>query len=202
MGGLIFRTTHHDRIVHASKFFSKPIINALSDKSHPCQIISDLFTLNQHFGNLDIKILWVGDMNNVCFSLVEAVNLISNIQLTICSSKKIIEKTNWQLNENIILTDDLSSISFENFNCVMTDVHISMNDKNNDDKIKILKPYSITAKLMDQTNDNCVFMHCLPAKIGKEVSEEVINGSKSIVWKQAYNRLLAQQKLLQFIDWS
>lgn len=201
LDGLIYRTTNHEKIIKASKFFSKPIINALSDKSHPCQIISDLFTLKQHFGNLDIKILWIGDMNNVCFSLVEAVNLISNIQLVICSPKKIINKINWYLNKNIILTDDLSSISFDNFNCVMTDVYISMNDQESNDKINLLKPYSVTSKLMSQTNDNCVFMHCLPAKVGLEVSDEVFRGRKSIVWQQAQNRLIAQRKLMQFINW-
>ena len=201
LDGLIYRTTNHEKIIKASKFFSKPIINALSDKSHPCQIISDLFTLKQHFGNLDLKILWIGDMNNVCFSLVEAVNLISNIQLVICSPKKIIKKINWHLNKNIILTDDLSSISFENFNCVMTDVYISMNDEESNDKINLLKPYSVTSKLMSQTNDNCVFMHCLPAKVGLEVSDEVFRGRKSIVWQQAKNRLIAQRKLMQFINW-
>ena len=82
---------------------------------------------------------------------------------------------------------------------MMTDVFISMNDKGSDEKVALLRPYVVDSNLMSKTNSNSVFMHCLPAQIGLEVSEEVFKGSKSIVWKQAYNRMVAQKKLLQFI---
>jgi len=84
LDGLVFRTTSHEKLVTASKFFDKPIINALSDISHPCQILSDLLTLKEQFGSLNTHILWMGDMNNVTYSLVEAANLIEEINLTIC----------------------------------------------------------------------------------------------------------------------
>ena len=80
LDGLIYRTTDHQKLITASQYFDKPIINALSDISHPCQILSDLLTLKEHFGSLDVHILWMGDMNNVIYSLVEAANLIEEIK--------------------------------------------------------------------------------------------------------------------------
>ena len=199
LDGLIFRTTDHQKLIAAAKYFDKPIINALSDVSHPCQILSDLLTLKQQFGYLDIHILWMGDMNNVTYSLVEAVNIFKNISLTICTPKKISSQIEWKMNSNIEVVSSLESVDLRKVSCVMTDVFISMNDEDSDDKINFLKPYSVNSDLMSKTASNSVFMHCLPAKIGYEVSEEVFRSSKSIVWKQAYNRMVAQKKLLQFI---
>ena len=199
LDGLIYRTTDHQKLITASNYFDKPIINALSDISHPCQILSDLLTLKEHFGSLDVHILWIGDMNNVTFSLVEAANLIEEISLTICAPKQISSPINWKINSNINIVSSLESIDLSQVNSVMTDVFISMNDADSDEKISLLKPYSVNSELMAKTASNSVFMHCLPAKVGLEVSEEVFRSSKSIVWRQAYNRMVAQQKLLHFI---
>ena len=200
LDGLVFRTTSHQRLMNASKFFQKPVINALSDLSHPCQIVSDLFTLYEHFKSLDLNILWIGDMNNVCFSLVEAARLINSINLYICSSSKIINENQWSLSSNTILIDNIQSINLSKINCVMTDVFISMNDEIDENKVNDLKSFIVDKELMDKTHKKSVFMHCLPAKVGFEVSEEVIKGPKSIVWRQAYNRMLAQKNILQLID--
>ena len=199
LDGLVFRTTSHKKLVTASKFFDKPIINALSDNSHPCQILSDLLTLKEHFGSLDVHIIWMGDMNNVTYSLVEAANLLEEIKLTICSPEQISSSINWKMNSNIEVVSNLESVDLSQVNCVMTDVFISMNDEDSEEKISLLKPYSVTSELMAKTAPNSIFMHCLPAKVGLEVSEDVFRSSKSIVWRQAYNRMVAQQKLLQFI---
>ena len=199
LDGLIYRTTDHQKLITASNHFDKPIINALSDISHPCQILSDLLTLKEHFGSLDVHILWIGDMNNVTFSLVEAANLIEEISLTICAPKQISSPINWKINSNINVVSSLESIDLSQVKSVMTDVFISMNDADSDEKISLLKPYSVNSELMAKTASNSVFMHCLPAKVGLEVSEEVFRSSKSIVWRQAYNRMVAQQKLLHFI---
>lgn len=199
LDGLIYRTNDHQKLINASKFFEKPIINALSDLSHPCQILSDLLTLNEHFGSLKCHILWVGDMNNVCFSLVEAANLINDISLTICTPKTISSEKNWILNSNIIVTDSFENINLSKINCVMTDVFISMNDEISQEKISLLKKYIVDSELISKTHPDSVFMHCLPAQIDIEVSEEVFRSSKSIIWRQAYNRMVAQKKLLQFI---
>jgi ornithine carbamoyltransferase len=199
LDGLIYRTTDHQKLINAAKYFDKPIINALSDISHPCQILSDLLTLKEQFGSLDVHILWVGDMNNVTYSLVEAANLIDEINLTICTPEQISSPINWKMNSNIEIVSNLESVDLGQVNCVMTDVFISMNDEDSDEKISLLKPYCVTSELMAKTAPDSIFMHCLPAKVGYEVSEDVFRSPKSIVWKQAYNRMIAQQKLLQFI---
>lgn len=199
LDGLIYRTDNHNKLIEASKYFKKPIINALSDISHPCQIISDLLTLKETFGSLNCHILWMGDMNNVCFSFVEAVNLFEELKLTICSPYYITKNKNWNINQNICIVNSLEDLNLSSVNCVMTDVFLSMNDNESEEKITSLKPYCVTTELMLKTNPNSVFMHCLPAKIGYEVTEDVFKSTKSIVWKQAYNRMVAQKKLLQYI---
>ena len=199
LDGLIYRTNDHRKIIQASQFFKKPIINALSDISHPCQILSDLLTLQEQFGSLDCSVLWMGDMNNVCFSLVEAANLFPELKLTICTPTSISSQKNWKLNSNIEVVNKLDNINLSTVNCVMTDVFISMNDEDSKEKIDLLKPYTVNSYLMSKTAPSSIFMHCLPAKVGFEVSEEVFRSDQSIVWKQAYNRMVAQKKLLQFI---
>jgi ornithine carbamoyltransferase len=199
LDGLIFRTTNHNRIIKASKFFDKPIINALSDLSHPCQTLGDLFTIKEKFGKLDCNVLWMGDMNNVCFSLVEAAKLIEEIKLTICTPFSISDSNNWDLSKNIDIVSEIKNINLKNIQCVMTDVFISMNDEISNEKKELLMPYKVNSDLISKISNEGIFMHCLPANIGLEVSEDVIRGSKSIVWKQAYNRMIAQNKLLQFL---
>ena len=199
LDGLIYRTNDHQKLIQATQYFNKPIINALSDLSHPCQILSDLFTLKEHFGSLNCQILWMGDMNNVCFSLVEAANIINEIDLIICSPTYISNNINWNIGPNTTIVNSINDISLKNVCCVMTDVFISMNDQDNEEKTSHLKAYSVTSELMNKTASNSIFMHCLPAKVGLEVSDEVFRSDKSIVWRQAYNRMVAQKKLLQFI---
>jgi ornithine carbamoyltransferase len=199
LDGLVYRTNNHNKLIQASNFFKKPIINALSDVSHPCQTLSDLLTLKEYFGSLNCHILWMGDMNNVCFSLVEAVNMIEELSLTICSPNSISAKKKWSMNSNIFVVDTLKDVELKSVNCVMTDVFVSMNDDNSDEKISLLKPYIVNSELMSKTSIKSIFMHCLPAKVGFEVSEEVFHSPQSIVWRQAYNRMVAQKNLLQFI---
>lgn len=201
LDGIIYRTSKHENLEEASKFFKKPIINALSDKSHPCQAVSDIFTLYEHFKTLSLNLLWVGDLNNVCFSLIEAAHLISNLNITVCSHQNIISECSWSIPNNVKFISDLNDYNINECNCVMTDVFISMNDKDNKKKIDSLKQYQVNRTMMNKTNDKCIFMHCLPAKVGLEVTEDVINGPKSVVWKQAKNKMIAQKKILQCINW-
>lgn len=201
LDGLVYRTSDHQKLLNASEYFRKPIINALSDISHPCQTIGDLVTLKEHFGKLDLNILWMGDMNNVCFSLIEAANLFKEIKLTICSPLEISSKVNWKMNSNINVVNDVNDLNLNIYNCVMTDVFISMNDDEKVKNIETLQKYSVSNNIMSKTSSSCVFMHCLPAKVGKEVSEDVFKSKKSIVWKQAFNRMVGQKKLLHNIIW-
>ena len=157
---LVFRTTDHKKLELAYKYFKKPIINALSDISHPCQAISDIYTLKENFGTIDnLNIVWMGDMNNVLFSLLEVVDFTKNTKV---------------------------------------DVFTSMNDKK--DKEKILSKFQVNDKIMSVTDEKSVFMHCLPAKVGSEVTEDVIKGKKSIVLTQAKNRLVAQKGILKWLS--
>ena len=199
LDGLIYRTNDHKKLLQASQYFNKNIINALSDYSHPCQTLSDLLTIKEQIGSLNCKILWMGDMNNVCFSLVEAANIFEELNLIICTPSFISSKLNWIFGSNTTIVNTLDDIDLPNINCVMTDVFVSMNDKDSEEKVSHLKNYIVTSDLVSKTASNSFFMHCLPAKVGYEVSEEVFRGPKSIVWKQAYNRLVTQKKLLQFI---
>ena len=201
LDGLVYRTSDHNRLIKASKYFNKPIINALSDISHPCQVLSDLYTLKEKFNSLEINILWMGDMNNVCFSLVEAANLIEELKLTICSPKEISDDLSWSIKKNINIVNEISEIDLSSIQCVMTDVFISMNDQEDDPKVNLLKNYYVDDDLISKTDKDSIFMHCLPAKVGLEVSKSVFDSKKSIVWQQAYNRMIAQKKLLQFINW-
>ena len=201
LDGLIYRTASHNRLISGSKYMNKPVINALSEKSHPCQILADLITLYEKFNSLELEISWFGDINNVLFSLVEATNVLGTIKLNIFSHSSLIKNIKWKLGDNIFLFDTINQEIISNSNCIMTDVFLSMNDEADEMKIDLLKNFQVNNDIMKLTKDNCVFMHCLPAKVGIEVTEEVIESRKSIVWKQAYNRLPAQIRLMKCINW-
>ena len=201
LDALVFRTQDHKKLDLASKYFNKPIINALSDLSHPCQAISDIYTLSDHFQKEDdFKIVWCGDLNNVLFSLIESIKFLDYSKIDIFTDKKI-----YEVNHANFLKSDKISYHFEfddkilgSADCVMTDVFNSMNDK--EDKERVLSKYKVNEELMKKTSDSAVFMHCLPAKIGSEVTNEVIKGPKSIVLEQAKNRMVAQRGIMKWLE--
>ncbi len=198
---LVFRTNDHKKLELAYKFFKKPIINALSDLSHPCQAISDIYTLKEKFGTIDnLNIVWMGDMNNVLFSLVEVIGFTKNSKIDVFTDKKIYlkNKDNFNVNKNIKFHFTINENIISKANCIMTDVFNSMNDK--EDKENILSKFQVNEKIMSITDEKSVFMHCLPAKIGSEVSEGVFRGKKSIVLAQAKNRLVAQKGILKWLS--
>ncbi len=198
---LVFRTTDHKKLELAYKFFKKPIINALSDISHPCQAISDMYTLKERFGTLNnLNIIWMGDMNNVLFSLIEVIAFAKNTKVDVFTDEKIFLKSKdiFNLNDNINFHFEINESIISKGNCIMTDVFTSMNDK--EDKENTLSKFQVNDQIMSLTNDESVFMHCLPAKIGSEVSEDVIKGEKSIVLAQARNRLVAQKGILKWLS--
>ena len=201
LDALVFRTTNHEKLKLASKYFKKPIINALSDISHPCQAISDIYTLKEHFQKEDgFKIVWCGDLNNVLFSLLESMKYLTSSKIDIFTDKKIYEKNyeNFLNLDNISYHFEIDDKILGSADCIMTDVFNSMNDK--DDKEALLKRFMVDQELMNKTSDTAVFMHCLPAKIGSEVSNDVIKGSKSIVLKQAKNRMVAQRGIMKWLE--
>lgn len=201
LDAIIYRTENHQKLLTASKFFKKPIINALSDLSHPCQAISDIYTLQEHFKRTkNIEIVWMGDINNVLYSLSETCSLLDNVNLHVFTNidiynqkKKLFKKADkthfhFKINDDILKRTD----------CIMTDVFNSMNDSEN--KENILRDFQVNEDMINKTSKKTVFMHCLPAKIGSEVTKEVIKGNKSIVIKQAKNRLHAQKGILKWLD--
>ena len=201
LDGIVFRTTNHDKLEIAKKFFKKPVINALSNLSHPCQAISDIYTLKEHFQREDgFKINWMGDMNNVLFSLVECVNLLNESTINVFTNKNIYKKNidmfpkSSKVSYHFEIHDDL----FRATDCVMTDVYNSMNDKQ--DKETELVNFQVNSSLMNITPKFAVFMHCLPAKIGSEVTNNVIKGPKSIVLQQAKNRMIAQRGIMKWLE--
>ena len=201
LDALIFRTTDHKKLELALNYFKKPIINALSDLSHPCQSISDIYTLREHFQREDnFKIIWCGDLNNVLFSLLEALKFLEKSKIDIFTDKNIYNsKVNLFPNaNNISYHFEIEDSIFKDADCIMTDVYNSMNDKEN--KESVLKKFQVNVNMMNKSSDKTVFMHCLPAKIGLEVTNEVIKGPKSITLKQAKNRMIAQRGILKWLD--
>ena len=202
LDAIVFRTDDHLKLINASKAFNKPIINGLSDISHPCQIISDLFTIKDHFNYLEnLSISWFGDMNNVLFSYFELLSLFPEIKLNIFTHKDIYLKKNikFPISQNINFYFDLNSDIINQSDCIMTDVFTSMNDIDST-KEEILKPFQVNKKIMDLTKSTCIFMHCLPANKGAEVTEDVLNSDKSVVMKQAKNRLISQKGIMKWLN--
>jgi len=198
---LIIRNDNHSRIIALSKLNLLPIINGLSDFSHPCQILSDIFTIEEILGPIDNKIIsWVGDINNVLISLMQASQILQ-FTLKIASPKKIV-------NKNIDLMNKYSSKKITYYDnpieavkkadCVMTDVWISMGEQNFKKKKELFKNFQVNDNLMDCAKKEAIFMHCLPAHRNEEVTNSVIDGKKSAVWQQAQNRMYVQQSILNY----
>ena len=203
LDALVFRTTTHERLINAHKHFQKPLINALSDISHPCQIISDFYTIKDRFSSFEnISISWFGDMNNVLFSYFEAAKLYPEITINVFTDESIYLKNinNFPKLLNVNFYFEINESIIKNSNCIMTDVFTSMNDLDSDDKDKLLSKFQVNNELMSFTNDSCIFMHCLPANIGSEVTQDVLDSNKSVTLEQAKNRLIAQKGILKWLN--
>tara|TARA_B100001059_G_C17815447_1_gene574928 strand:- start:462 stop:1340 length:879 start_codon:yes stop_codon:yes gene_type:complete len=198
---LVIRTTSHKKLELAKKYFNKPIINALSDLSHPCQAISDIFTIKEYFGRLkDINIIWMGDINNVLMSLIETHDFLENVKIDIFTDKSIYNNYKNKFNkfDKIKFHFEINKEVLSSANCIMTDVFNSMNDKI--DKEPLLKKFQVNKHIMSLLPAKSVFMHCLPAKIDSEVTSDVIKGYQSIVIQQAKNRMVAQRGILKWLE--
>ena len=200
---VMMRTYEHKKILEFSKYLTIPIINGLTDLNHPCQIMSDIMTFEELKGPINNKkIAWVGDGNNVVYSLIESA-VKFDFDLSIACPKgyepnrKIL---NWakKNKKNILVTKDPFA-AVKDADCVMTDKWISMNDKvNKNTKIKKFKKYQVNKKLMCKAKDESIFMHCLPASRGNEVTNEIIDGKQSAVWLEALNRVHVQKSIIEW----
>ena len=200
---VMLRTHAHKNVLEFSKNLNIPIINGLTNLSHPCQIMSDVMTFEELKGPIrNKKITWLGDGNNVVYSLIEAA-VQFEFQLSIACpkgyepDKKILQwaKKN---NGNISITKNPLEAS-NNADCVITDKWISMGDKINKNKKKnALKPYQVNKKIMKSAKKDSIFMHCLPANRGEEVTNDVMDGKQSAVWLEALNRIHAQKSIIEW----
>ncbi len=201
---VMLRTSSHKHLEEFGKYLNIPIINGLSNQSHPCQIMSDILTFEEARGPINDKIIsWIGDgNNNMSNSLIEAAGKFG-FHLKIGSPKKYTPNKKilrWAKQNKVKLTitkDPKQAV--ENSDCVMTDKWVSMNDKvNKKQKKKTLKSYQVNKKLMSLAKSDAIFMHCLPVGRGEEVTDEIIDGKQSVVWTQALNRVHAQKSIINW----
>ena len=198
---LMIRNNDHNKISELGNQKIIPIINGLSDYSHPCQILGDFLTIQEKLKiNSKLKITWIGDFNNVLISLLH-LQKIYLFKLNVVIPKQIIKSVKKEIlnysNKNLSFLSDPIKGSAKS-NCIMTDVWISMGDKNKN-KIKYFKGFTVNNKIIDVASNDVIFMHCLPAKRGKEVTSEVLDSRNSVVLEQALNRMFIQQAILIYV---
>ena len=201
---VMLRTSLHKNLEEFGKYLDIPIINGLSDIGHPCQIMSDILTFEESNGLISGKtVSWLGDgNNNMSNSLIEAAGKFQfNLKIG-CPKKyspnKIILGWAKKNKVNLIVTTKPDE-AVNNSDCVMTDKWVSMNDKvNKKSKKQTLKPYQVNKKLMSKAHTDAIFMHCLPVGRGEEVTDEIIDGKQSVVWRQALNRVHTQKSIMKW----
>ena len=201
---VMLRTSSHKNLEEFGKHLRIPIINGLSDESHPCQIMSDILTFEETKGSIQNKtISWLGDgNNNMSNSLIEAAGKFSFTLKIGCPKKYMPNKKilNWAKKNKVnLIIEQKPEEAVKDSDCVMTDKWVSMNDKvNKKSKKKHLKKYQVNEKLMKQAKPDAIFMHCLPVGRGEEVTDEIIDGKQSVVWRQALNRVHVQKSIINW----
>ena len=198
---LMIRNNNHKLLVELSDQNVIPIINGLSNYSHPCQILGDFLTIQENFKNYkNLQITWIGDYNNVLISLLHLQNIYM-FKLNLVIPSKILKSNERQFqkykNKKIKIYSD-PILGVKDSNCIMTDVWLSMGDKNKN-KIKFFKNFTVNKEIINAASKNVIFMHCLPAKRGQEVSSDVLDGKRSVVLQQAKNRMFIQQAILIYV---
>ena len=201
---VMLRTSTHKNLEDFGEYLDIPIINGLSDLSHPCQIMSDILTFEELKGSIKNKVIsWLGDgNNNMSNSLIEAAGKF-DFQLKIGCPKKYMPNKKilkWANKNKVKLTiTNKPEDAAKDSDCIMTDKWVSMNDKvNKKIKKKNLNSYQVNKKLMKKAKPDAIFMHCLPVGRGEEVTNEVIDGKQSVVWTQALNRVHAQKSIINW----
>ena len=201
---IMMRSNNHSTLENLAKHSSVPIINGLSDLSHPCQTLATLMTIMEVKGTLEnINISWFGPISNVAHSLIDAVNMNLGINLSIYCPKyyqdiyfKKLKDMKKEISLDKVILKEFELDKINPTDVVYTDTWFSMGDIEDSTKIEMLTKYTVNQDLMSKVNSDCMFMHCLPANRSQEVSSEVIDGSQSYVWQEAQNRLHVQKALL------
>ncbi len=202
--GVVIRTFGHEVIEEFAGYSSIPVINGLTDMYHPCQVLSDIFTIMEKKGRIEgLKIVWIGDGNNVAHSWINAsarlgfpLYIATPEAYRPCSS--VVERAVKE-GGKIFWTGDPEE-AVRDADVVNTDVWVSMGqDEERKERLRAFRGYGVTQELLDKAKEDCIFLHCLPAHRGEEVTEEVIEGRHSVVWDQAENRLHLQKALLEWL---
>ena len=198
---VMLRLSSHEDIIEFSKHSSKPVINALSDESHPCQILADLMTYQEMNGSIkNKKIAWIGDGCNVCQTYMQAAGIF-DFELSIATPKGYEPSELFIENykKNIYFYSD-PLMACENADIIVTDVWTSMGQESEKKHRELaFTGFQVDQNMMNQAKKDAIFMHCLPAYREKEVSSEVIDGNQSVVWSEAENRLHVQKSLLLYL---
>ncbi|WP_419798845.1 MAG: ornithine carbamoyltransferase [Terasakiella sp.] len=198
--GVMLRTDSHEKLMEMAHYCTVPVINALTDNSHPCQLMADILTIEEHRGPITGKVVtWIGDGNNMANSYVEAATRFG-FELRLCCPDELMvddHYLDWAANEggNVSVVKDPKQAA-NGSDVIVTDTWVSMGDTDYDRRMELLTPYQVNADLMAQAQSDALFLHCLPAHRNEEVTDEVIDGVNSVVWDEAENRLHAQKGVM------
>lgn len=195
---VVIRTHDHEDVVKFCSKSSVPVINGLTDLVHPCQLLADVMTYVEINGDIKgKKVAWIGDANNMCNSYINASKQF-DFELSIATPEKYIPSL-YKDDKNIVLTHDPLEAA-KDADLIVTDVWASMGQEDEEDeRKKIFKSLQVNKNVMNVANKNAIFMHCLPAHRGEEVTSEVLDSKSSVVWQEAENRLHAQKALLEYL---
>ncbi len=199
---IMIRTDDHAKVEELAHHASVPVINGLTDLSHPCQIVADLLTITEHNKALPgLELAWLGDGNNVLNSIVEAAGLFTfNVRIAVPqgyeSDDSFIERARGA-GANVTLTRDAAE-AVRGADVIVTDTWVSMGQEHAHNKIAAMMPYQVNEQLMAMAKADAKFLHCLPAHRGEEVTDAVIDGPQSVIWDEAENRLHAQKSILRW----
>ncbi len=202
--GIIIRTFGHQNVEEMARYADIPVINGLTDTHHPCQVLSDLMTIQERFGRVtDLKIAWIGDGNNMANSWITAALRLKFDLYLACPrdyepDTKLLEQAKKE-GRTVYCLDNPARV-VENAHVVNTDVWASMGQEDEArERIKSFLPYQLNAALMQKADPEAIVLHCLPAHRGEEITEDVLEGPQSAVWDQAENRLHLQKALLEWV---
>ena len=195
---VVIRTHDHEDVVKFSSKSSVPVINGLTDLVHPCQLLADVMTYVEINGDIKgKKVAWIGDANNMCNSYINDSKQF-DFELSIATPEKYIPSL-YKDDKNIVLTHNPLEAA-KDADLIVTDVWASMGQEDEEDeRKKIFKSLQVNKNVINVANKNAIFMHCLPAHRGEEVTSEVLDSKSSVVWQEAENRLHAQKALLEYL---
>lgn len=189
----MFRISSHETLVELAKYSTIPLINALTDHSHPCQIMADLMTIEEHLGSVKgKKIAWFGDYNNVSNTFVQAAPVFG-FDLVLAVPKELRQDKKFP---TCVRYEDNATTAAKDADVIVTDTWVSMGQEGGEEKKKLLWPYQVNANLMKHAKLSAIFMHCMPIHRGEEVTNEVADSPQSVIYDEAENRLHAQKAIL------